>query len=111
MRWGRQGCGKKPPLWPGVRPSRHAREVPVGRWVPHPHAVPPTDIYSFTMRGAPWISTQWLAQVLYAEVYAWFGWTGPGVLARAAIASALALLARFLRRYFRRSTTLVFVGS
>ena len=84
-------------------------QITVGQWILDHHAVPHTDIYSFTMRGAPWISTQWLAQVLYAEVYAWFGWTGPVVLAAAAIASAFALLARFLDRYLRDSTTLVFV--
>jgi hypothetical protein len=84
-------------------------QITVGQWILDHHAVPHTDVYSFTMRGAPWISTQWLAQVLYAEVYAWFGWTGPVVLAAAAIASAFALLARFLDRYLRETTTLVFV--
>ena len=56
-------------------------QITVGQWILDHCAVPHTDVYSFTMRGAPWISTQWLAQVLYAEVYAWFGWTGPVVLA------------------------------
>ena len=54
-------------------------QVTVGQWILDHHAVPHTDVYSFTMRGQPWISTQWLAQVLYAEVYGWFGWTGPVV--------------------------------
>ena len=40
-----------------------------------------TDIYSFTMAGQPWISTQWLAQVLLAMSYSIAGWTGPVVLA------------------------------
>src|SRR3984957_19006711 len=84
-------------------------QITVGQWILDHHAVPHTDVYSFTMRGAPWISTQWLAQVLYAEVYAWFGWTGPVVLAAAAIASAFALLARFLDRHLRDSTALVLV--
>ena len=84
-------------------------QIAVGQWIIDHHAVPHTDIYSFTMRGAPWISTQWLAQVLYAEVYAWLGWTGPVALAAAGIASAFALFARFLNRYLRDSTTLVFV--
>ena len=86
-------------------------QITVGQWILDHHAVPHTDIYSFTMRGAPWISTQWLAQVLYAEVYAWFGWTGPVVLAAAAIASTFALLARFLVRNLSDSTTLVFVAA
>ena len=42
-------------------------QITVGQWILDHHAVPQTDVYSFTMRGQPWISTQWLAQVLYAE--------------------------------------------
>ena len=85
-------------------------QVTVGQWILDHHAVPHTDVYSFTMRGAPWISTQWLAQVLYAQVYAWFGWSGPVVLAAAASAATFALLARYLVRSLSDSATLVFVA-
>jgi len=85
-------------------------QITVGQWIIDHHAVPRADIYSFTMRGEPWISTQWLAQVLYAEVYAWFGWTGPVVLAAGASAAAFALLARYLLRYLSESAVLVFVA-
>jgi hypothetical protein len=85
-------------------------QITVGQWILDHHAVPHTDIYSFTMRGAPWISTQWLAQVLYAEVYAWFGWTGPVVLAATASAATFALLARYLVRSLNESAALIFVA-
>src|SRR5438445_13075470 len=45
-------------------------QVTVGQWILDHRAVPETDVYSFTMRGASWISTQWLAQVIYAKAYA-----------------------------------------
>ena len=45
-------------------------QITVGQWILDHHAVPHTDVYSFTMRGQPWISMQWLAQVLYAKTYA-----------------------------------------
>ena len=45
-------------------------QITVGQWILDHRAVPQTDVYSFTMRGQPWISTQWLAQVLYAKAYA-----------------------------------------
>ena len=45
-------------------------QITVGQWILDHRAVPETDVYSFTMRGQPWISTQWLAQVLYAKTYA-----------------------------------------
>ena len=42
-------------------------QVTVGQWIIDHRAVPETDVYSFTMRGQPWISTQWLAQVALCE--------------------------------------------
>jgi hypothetical protein len=86
-------------------------QVTIGQWIIDHRAVPETDIYSFTMRGQPWISTQWLAQVLYAKAYAVAGWSGPVVLASGAIAATFALLAKFLGRRLSESTTLVFVAA
>ena len=84
-------------------------QITVGQWILDHRAVPETDVYSFTMRGQPWISTQWLAQVVYAKIYLWFGWSGPVVLAAGASAATFALLARFLSRRLSDSAALVFV--
>jgi hypothetical protein len=86
-------------------------QITVGQWILDHRAVPETDVYSFTMRGQPWISTQWLAQVLYAKSYAIAGWSGPVVLAASAIAASFALLARFLNRQLSESTVLVFIAA
>jgi hypothetical protein len=86
-------------------------QITVGQWILDHRAVPETDVYSFTMRGQPWISTQWLAQVLYAKAYAVAGWSGPVVLAAGAIAATFALLTKFLSRRLSESTTLVFVAA
>jgi hypothetical protein len=85
-------------------------QITVGQWILDHHAVPHTDVYSFTLRGQPWISTQWLAQLAYAEVYAWLGWTGPVMLAATAAAVTFALLARYLMRSLSESAALVFVA-
>jgi hypothetical protein len=85
-------------------------QITLGQWILDHRAVPETDVYSFTMRGQPWMSTQWLAQVLYAKVYAWFGWSGPVVLAAGASAATFALLTRFLSQRLSTSATLVFVS-
>ena len=45
-------------------------QIAVGQWIVDHRAVPEIDVYSFTMRGQPWMSTQWLAQVAYARDYA-----------------------------------------
>jgi hypothetical protein len=86
-------------------------QVTIGRWILDHGAVPTTDVYSFTMRGQPWISTQWLAQVAYAQVFALAGWTGPVVLASACIAATFALLTQFLASRVSQSATLVFVAA
>ena len=86
-------------------------QITVGQWILDHRAVPETDVYSFTMRGQPWISTQWLAQVLYAKAFAVAGWSGPVVLAASAIAATFALLAKFLGRHLSESATLVFVAA
>ena len=85
-------------------------QITVGQWILDHHAVPTTDIYSFTMRGQPWISTQWLSQVLFAAAYGGFGWAGPVVLTATAIAATFAMLTRFLSRRLSGSTTLIFVA-
>jgi hypothetical protein len=86
-------------------------QITVGQWILDHRAVPETDVYSFTMRGRPWISTQWLAQVLYAKAYSIAGWSGPVVLAATAIAATFALLTKFLSRRLSDSTSLVFVAA
>jgi hypothetical protein len=86
-------------------------QITIGRWIVDHGAVPTADMYSFTMRGQPWISTQWLAQVAYAEVFAAAGWTGPVALAAVCIAATFALFTRYLARHLSESTTLVFVAA
>src|SRR4051812_37461722 len=86
-------------------------QITVGQWILDHGTVPTTDVYSFTMRGQPWISTQWLAQVGYALAYGLAGWTGPVVLASLCIALSFALFTLFLARHFNDSTTLVFVAA
>src|SRR4051812_592432 len=86
-------------------------QITVGQWIIDHGAVPTTDVYSFTMRGQPWISTQWLAQVAYAQAYGLAGWTGPVVLASVCIAITFALFTRLLARHFNDSATLVFVAA
>src|SRR4029077_4069965 len=66
-------------------------QITVGQSILDHRAVPQVDVFSFTMRGQPWISTQWLAQVAYAKNYAWFGWNGPVGLAAAAKATKVLL--------------------
>jgi hypothetical protein len=85
-------------------------QITVGQWIIDHRAVPTEDVYSFTMRGQPWMSTQWLAQVMYAKAFAVAGWAGPVVLAAVAIAATFAMLTHFVGRRLSESATLVFVS-
>ncbi|MHC2331474.1 hypothetical protein [Bradyrhizobium sp. USDA 4454] len=73
-------------------------QIAVGRWILDRHALPSVDIYSFTKAGEPWVSSSWLAQVLFAKAYELAGWTGPAALAAACGAATFALLTAILSR-------------
>ena len=72
--------------------------VAVGRWILAHGTLPASDPFSFSMHGAPWISFEWLSEVIYAAAYAASGWAGVVALAAAAIALAVGMLTRFLLR-------------
>src|SRR3954452_11118943 len=70
-------------------------QIAIGRWIVDHGAVPTVDVYSFTMRGQPWISTQWLAQVAYARARASTGLSRPGIVNCCWITSTFSALAPF----------------
>jgi hypothetical protein len=72
--------------------------IAAGKWILDHNALPRVDIYSFTKAGEPWISTSWLAQVLFAGTYEVAGWAGPIVLAATCVAATFALLVFILSR-------------
>lgn len=72
--------------------------IAVGRWIIAHCAVPNTDVFSFTMPGAPWTTPEWLSEVLIAEIHEHFGWAGLVAITALCIAGALALLLRELLR-------------
>jgi len=85
-------------------------QIAVGNWIMTQGHVPHVDVYSFTMAGRPWISSQWLAQVAFAEVYALAGWSGVVLASAAAIATAFGLLTRFLTEKLAPAPALVMVA-
>ena len=82
-------------------------QIVLGDWIVAHAQVPHVDTFSATMAGAPWISSQWLAQVLFAQGYAIAGWAGVVVLTAAAIAIAQGLLTRFLLERLATTPALV----
>ena len=74
--------------------------IKVGEWILLNGAIPSVDYFSHTMLGAPWHAHEWLAQVLLALAYAQGGWAAVVICASAAVAGALALLTRYLLRFW-----------
>ncbi|MCA1412034.1 hypothetical protein I6F30_12975 [Bradyrhizobium sp. NBAIM20] len=83
--------------------------VELGRWIMAHGTLPTSDPFSFSKHGAPWITFEWLSEVIYAAAYVLSGWPGVVVVAAAAIALAFGLLTYFLLRELSPTQTLVMV--
>ncbi|MCK1522340.1 MULTISPECIES: hypothetical protein [unclassified Bradyrhizobium] len=83
--------------------------IEVGRWIIAHGTLPATDPFSFSRHGAPWITFEWLSEVIYAGAYALAGWQGVLVVAAAAIALAFGLFTFFLLRELSPTQTLLMV--
>ncbi|WP_377827605.1 hypothetical protein ACFKHW_23100 [Bradyrhizobium lupini] len=83
--------------------------IEVGRWIIAHGTLPATDPFSFSRHGAPWITFEWLSEVIYAGAYALAGWQGVLVVGAAAIALAFGLFTFFLLRELSPTQTLLMV--
>lgn len=83
--------------------------IELGRWIIAHGTLPASDPFSFSRHGAPWITFEWLSEVIYAGAYALSGWPGVVVVAAAAIALAFGLLTFFLLRELSPIQTLLMV--
>jgi hypothetical protein len=72
--------------------------IAAGRWIIEHRAVPQYDMFSFSTPGAPWLTLEWLAEVVLAWVYDHLGWTGIVTATALSVAAALAMLLRALLR-------------
>ncbi|MGH6678611.1 MAG: hypothetical protein ACREDL_06680 [Bradyrhizobium sp.] len=79
-----------------LRDSDTFWQIKVGQWIVDHRAVPYSDFYSLVRFGKPWISTEWLSQVLYAGAYSSLGWAGTVILASLGIAATVAVFVYLL---------------
>lgn len=73
-------------------------QISIGQWIIDHGTMPRSDVYSFTKFGEYWISSSWLAQVVFAGAYRIFGWAGPVSISAAAAAATFAFLTSILCR-------------
>lgn len=79
----------------------------VGDWIIAHRAVPHTDPFSYTFAGAPWVSHEWLSEVLMAASFRAAGWSGVVVLTALAAALALFQLTHHLGRWLPAGPSLL----
>jgi hypothetical protein len=82
----------------GLRDPDPYWQIVVGNWMLDHHRVPTSDLFSYTMPGAPATTQEWGAEIIVAAVYRLAGWSGLIVLAGVIFALTLAYVARFLVR-------------
>jgi len=70
-----------------------------GRWMALHHQVLKTDIFSYSAAGAPWVSHEWLSEVVMALAYGTGSWGGLLLLFAAAGGLAAGLIAWRLSRH------------
>jgi hypothetical protein len=73
-----------------------------GRWILEHHAVPRTDVLTYSLSDQPWTNLQWLTDVFMVSLWRWAGADGL-VLAKAAAFAALAALLFAASRAFGAS--------
>jgi hypothetical protein len=83
----------------------------VGQWIVDHRAVPHVDPFSFTMHGAPWITSAWLSEILYLGAFKLAGWAGPVILAALSVAAAFFLLTRLLLKRLPTMPVMILVGA
>jgi hypothetical protein len=79
--------------------------VAAGRWMIAHGAVPATDPFSFTFAGRPWMTHEWLSEVLLAGARQAAGWAGVMLLTGLAAGALAWLLARLLLRWLSPIST------
>ncbi|RTM03998.1 MAG: hypothetical protein EKK33_35645 [Bradyrhizobiaceae bacterium] len=83
-------------------------QIKIGQWILDHGAMPTTDFYSFTRTGAPWISTSWLSQVLFAYSQAQWDWAGPVIVTAIAIALTAAIFVYLLEAHIEAPRAVLF---
>lgn len=85
--------------------------IAVGRWIINHRALPPHDVFSHSIAGAPWVLHEWLAEVASALLHRAFGWAGLMAAAALCFAAAMGLLMHGLLRWLSPTAALIGVAS
>src|SRR5262249_18444642 len=80
--------------------------IATGKWMLVERAFPRHDVFSHTAFGQPWVSPEWLAQIILFVAYDLSGWRGLVLLSALVTALTFALLYALLARELRATVAL-----
>src|SRR5262245_31743015 len=66
--------------------------IRTGQWILDHAQFPTVDFFSYTATGKPYISTEWLSQVVFAAAFKFGGWHAVVVLAAAGCSAIIGIL-------------------
>ena len=69
-----------------------------GAWMIEHRQVLHTDPFSHTFAGKPWVTHEWLSEIIMAQAYAWAGWNGLLLVTGACLAAVVGMIAWEIRR-------------
>lgn len=81
--------------------------IAAGRWMIAQAQVPPTDPFSFTLVGRPWVTHEWLSEVAMAASFLAAGWAGIMLLTGLAMGALTALTGGWLLRWLSPLSAMV----
>jgi hypothetical protein len=81
-------------------------QIRTGQWTLDHARVPTSDFFSYTAAGKPWVSMQWLSQVIYALTFNAGGWHAMAVLAATSSAAIVGIVCFYLLRHLRFSVAI-----
>jgi len=80
--------------------------IRTGQWILDHAQFPTVDYFSYTATGKPYISTEWLSQVVFAAAFKFGGWHAVVVLAAAACSAIIGILCFYLVQHLRFSVAI-----
>ena len=80
--------------------------IQTGQWILDHWQVPTVDFFSYTAAGRPWISTEWLSEIVFAIAFNIGGWHVVSNLAAIFCAVSIGILCFYLLRHLRFSVAI-----
>ena len=73
--------------------------IAAGRWMIAHEAIPTADPFSNSVAGTPWVTHEWLSEVVLAAIYRYSGWTGIILLTALLAGAAVAFFVYFVMKW------------